>query len=326
MNDRSDVRIEVFVKPERPEEELARIRERLLRTPREISPRYFYDDRGSALFEAICELPEYYQTRTERRILEERAGEIVAVTGAEELVELGSGASTKTRVLLDAMARTGRLRLYVPFDVSEGIVRRVAHDLVEEYDGLRVHGVIGDFMSHMDRIPDGRHRLCIFLGGTIGNFQPGPAEAFLREVGSQMAPGDWFLLGTDLIKDRTRLEAAYDDAQGVTAEFNLNVLRVLNRLLDGDFDPEAFRHHALYNKADHRIEMWLRAAREQTVRLPKLDLTLSLARNEEILTEISTKFDRPLVEQLLATGGFSLERWYTDPEGLFALSLARRRP
>ncbi len=318
------VRIEVALKRQRPEEELREIRERLLRAPREIAPRYFYDDRGSALFEAICELPEYYQTRTERVILKAVADDVVAATGATTLVELGSGASTKTRVLLDAMKRAGALGIYVPFDVSEGIVRRTAHELVSEYEGLRVHGIIGDFVRDLGRIPEGGRRLVIFLGGTIGNFEPRQAEAFLRKTAAHMEPGECLLLGTDRIKDPARLEAAYNDSQGVTAEFNLNALRVLNRLLDADFDVDGFEHHALYNRDRHRIEMWLRSRSEQRARLPKLDLAIALRSGEEILTEISTKYDRPGVETLLAAGGFELMRWYTDPEDLFALSLARR--
>ncbi len=324
MSDAGGIRIEVALSPQRPEEELAAIRAGLTANPRWISPRYFYDDRGSELFEAICELPEYYQTRTERKILADSADAIVAESGAGDLVELGSGASTKTRVLLDAIARAGRLRLYVPFDVSEGIVRRVVGELVGEYPGLRVHGVIGDFMTHLDRIPEGRNRLCIFLGGTIGNFRPPEAAAFLREVAAQLNPGEYFLLGTDLIKEVTRIEAAYDDAQGVTAEFNLNALRVLNRLLGGDFDLEGFEHHAFYRTERHRIEMWLRSVRAQTVHLPRIDLDLELAQGEEIRTEISTKYDRPMVEALLAGAGFTLTNWMTDPANLFALSLARR--
>jgi len=319
------VRIEVALKPLRPEEELREIRERLLRKPREISPRYFYDDRGSALFESICGLPEYYQTRTERLILDAAAADVVAETGAATLVELGSGASTKTRVLLDAMRNAGTLRRYVPFDVSEGIVRRAALELVSEYRGLQVHGIIGDFMRDLGRIPEGARRLVIFLGGTIGNFEPRQAEAFLRKIAAHMEPGECLLLGTDLIKDPARLEAAYNDSRGITAGFNRNVLRVLNRLLDADFDVERFEHHALYNRERHRIEMWLRSPAGGEVRLPRLGIRIALAPGEEILTEISTKYDRPMVEELLGAGGFELVRWYTDPESLFALSLARRK-
>lgn len=300
------------------------LRASLAEAPRRIPSKYFYDERGSELFEAICELPEYYPTRAERAILERHAEEIVRVSGASELVELGPGAATKTRLLLDAMAEAGSLELYVPFDVSGEMVARVARELAEHYPGLRVHGVVGDFMTHLGKIPEGGRRLAAFLGGTIGNLQPDAARAFLARLARRLDPGDALLLGTDLIKDPAVIEAAYDDPAGVTAEFNRNILRVLNRLTEGDFDPEAFRHRAFYDPEHHRIEMRLVSTRPQSVRLPGLDLTLELAEGEEILTEISTKYDRPKVEALLERAGFEPGRWYTDPDGLFALSLARR--
>lgn len=303
---------------------LDELRASLAETPRRIPSKYFYDERGSELFEAICELPEYYPTRAERAILERHAGEIVRASGCSELVELGSGAATKTRLLLDAMAEAGTLELYVPFDVSEEMVARVARELAEHYPGLRVHGVVGDFMTHLGKIPEGGCRLAAFLGGTIGNLQPEDARAFLARLARRLDPGDGLLLGTDLIKDPAVIEAAYDDGAGVTAEFNKNILRVVNRLTGGDFDPDSFRHRAFYDRERHRIEMRLVAERAQQVRLPALDLTLELREGEEILTEISTKYDRPKVETLLERAGFELERWYTDPDGLFALSLARR--
>jgi len=317
-------RLEFTITPEDPEAVLRQLRQRLLRRPREIPARFFYDDAGSRLFERITELPEYYQTRTEERILRESAADIVARTGAEELIELGSGAATKTRVLLDAMRAAGRLRRYVPFDVSEGIMRRVAMELLEEYPELQVHAVVADFTEHLDGIPEGSGQLCIFLGGTIGNFTGPEARRFLGEVAGQMRPGGCLLLGTDLIKDPRRLEAAYNDAEGVTAAFNRNALRVLNRKLDGDFDPEAFEHRAPYNAAEHRIEMWLRSRRRQRVRLPRIDLDFTLEEGEEILTEISVKYDRALAAALLAGAGFRPVAFYTDPEQLFALTLARK--
>jgi len=317
-------RLEFTVTPEDPDAVLRNLREHLLRRPREIPTRFFYDDAGSRLFERITELPEYYQTRTEETILRAEAADIVSRTGAEELIELGSGAATKTRVLLDAMHAAGRLRRYVPFDVSGGIMRRVALELLEEYPELDVHAVVADFTEHLDGIPEGRGQLCIFLGGTIGNFDGPEARRFLGEVAGQLRPGGYLLLGTDLIKDPGRLEAAYNDAAGVTAAFNRNVLRVLNRKLDGDFDPEAFDHHAPYNVAEHRIEMWLRSRRRQRVRLPRIDLDFTLEEGEEILTEISVKHDRARAEALLAAAGFRTEAFYTDPEQLFALSLARK--
>jgi len=319
-----DQRIDLEVHERDDDDLLPSIREGLLRNPREISPRFFYDDHGSRLFEQICELPEYYQTRTEEKILRDVVRDLVAETRVEEVVELGSGAATKTRVILDELERAGSLRRYVPFDVSEGIVRRTAGELTARYPDLVVHAVVGDFLAHLDRVPDGYRQLVIFLGGTIGNFKPAEASAFLAELGSQMKTGDYFLMGTDLIKDAARLEAAYNDAAGVTAEFNRNALRVLNDLLDGDFDPEAFEHVAFFNEPDHQIEMWLRSTRDQSVRLPKLDLEFTLVEGETILTEISRKFDREKVEHLLASGGFELARWYPDPENLFALSLARK--
>jgi len=317
-------RLEFTVTPEDPDAVLRNLRARLERRPREIPARFFYDDAGSRLFERITELPEYYQTRTEEAILREQASDIVARTGAEELIELGSGAATKTRVLLDAMHAAGRLRRYIPFDVSDGIMRRVALELLEEYPELDVHAVVADFTEHLDGIPDGHGQLCIFLGGTIGNFAGPEARRFLGEVAGQLRPGGYLLLGTDLIKAPRRLEAAYNDAAGVTAAFNRNVLRVLNRKLDGDFDPEAFDHHAPYNAAEHRIEMWLRSRRRQRVQLPRIDLDFTLVEGEEILTEISVKYDRARVEALLAAAAFRLVEFYTDPESLFALTLARK--
>lgn len=317
-------RLEFTITPEDPEAVLRNLREHLERRPREIPARFFYDDAGSRLFERITELPEYYQTRTEETILRAAAADIVSRTGAEELIELGSGAATKTRVLLDAMHAAGRLRRYIPFDVSDGIMRRVAMELLDEYPEMDVHAVVADFTAHLDGIPDGRGQLCIFLGGTIGNFSGSEARRFLGEVAGQLRPGGFLLLGTDLIKDRRRLEAAYNDAEGVTAAFNRNVLRVLNRKLDGDFDPEAFEHLAPYNDAEHRIEMWLRSTRRQRVRLPRIDLDFTLEEGEEILTEISVKYDRPRVEALLAAAGFRTVEFYTDPEGLFALTLAEQ--
>ncbi|HTQ79493.1 MAG TPA: L-histidine N(alpha)-methyltransferase [Thermoanaerobaculia bacterium] len=296
----------------------------LRRRPREIPSKLFYDERGSALFERITELPEYYQTRTERALLERVADRVVATSAARELVEIGSGAATKTRVLLDALRRAGRLQLYVPFDVAEETLRRSAEELLEEYPGLAVHGIVGDFTAQLGRIPEGDRRLVVFLGGTIGNLGPDAVRHFLADVESAMAPGDHFLLGVDLIKDIARLEAAYNDAAGVTAEFNLNILAAVNRLTGADFNPQAFRHHAPYNRDRHRIEMWLLSTQAQTVHLPALDLELTLAEGEGLLTEISTKFDRSRIETLLTGSGLTPVGWYTDPENLFGLSLSRK--
>ncbi len=318
------VTVDVHLDSGGPRAALDELRASLTEAPPRLPSKYFYDDRGSELFERITELPEYYQTRTEAAILRAAADAIAERTGAEELVELGSGAATKTRILLDALARAGRLRLYVPLDFSEGTLRRVANELVAEYPGLAVHGVVGDFLEHVEELPPGRRRLVIFLGGTIGNLGPERERAFLREVHGAMAPGDWFLLGTDLIKDPAVIEAAYNDAAGVTAEFNRNILTVVNRLAGGDFDPERFAHRAFWDAPMHRIEMRLVAASAQTVRLAALPLTLTIGAGEEISTEISTKYDRAMARDLLAGAGFHPLEWFTDPGERFALTLAAR--
>lgn len=324
LNSTRPIQIDVHLERQSLEQERDEIRKGLLDSPRQLPTKYLYDDRGSALFELICELPEYYQTRTERALLEAEANRIVGVSQAEELVELGSGAATKTRALLSAMARHGTLRLYVPFDVSEGIVRRTAQELTGEYPGLRVHGIVGDFINHLEHLPEGGRRLVIMLGGTIGNLSPDMARGLLRNVAAEMTSGDYLLLGVDLIKDPARLEAAYNDSAGVTAEFNKNMLPVMNRMLRANFDPKAFDHIASYNEDRHRMEIRLRSSKNQTVSLPDLDLELSLRGGEEILTEISTKYNRDSAGTLLGDGGFACVDWYTDPAQLFGLALARK--
>jgi len=328
MTDARDERITLSLPQaaQDPIEVRAGIRRGLMRAPREIAPKWFYDDAGSELFERICTLPEYYPTRTELALLKAIAPDLVARTGAAELIELGPGAATKTRLLLDAMSKAGTLRRFVAFDFSDGMVRRVARELVQEFNGLQVVGVIGDFMEQLRELPpdDAGARLVAFLGGTIGNFRPAEARDFLQRVAARLRPGDHFLLGTDLVKDPARLEAAYDDSAGVTALFNKNVLRVMNRMLDGDFNPGAFRHRAFYDSSQHWIEMRLVADRAQTIHLPGIELELHLRAGEEIRTEISAKYDRPRVQQLLGGTGFRLLEWFTDPENLFALSLAQR--
>jgi L-histidine N-alpha-methyltransferase len=295
----------------------------LTRPLKELPPKHFYDARGSELFDAICELPEYYPTRTERGILTERAAEIVELTGASELVELGSGSADKTRVLLDAMAEAGSLRRYVPIDVSETALRHSADQLVEEYPGLRVHGLVADFERHLHRLPepDGPRLMC-FLGGTLGNFTPGSRRRFLRGLGEHLGPDGTLLLGVDLVKDPRVIEAAYDDAAGVTAEFNRNVLHVLNRELNADFDPAAFDHVAFYDTERQWIEMRLRARSPQTVRVQELDLTITFAAREELRTEISAKFTRERMEGDLAAAGLELSAWLTDADERFAVALA----
>jgi L-histidine N-alpha-methyltransferase len=297
----------------------------LTRPFKELPPKHFYDERGCELFDRICELPEYYPTRTERSILEARAAEIVAETGAVELVELGSGTAAKTRVLLDAMAAAGLLRRYVPFDVAESVVRASAEALVAEYPGLQVHGVVGDFERHLDRIPPpvaGEPRIVALLGGTIGNFPPGSRRRLLRRIATLLGPHDRLLLGTDLVKDPATLVAAYDDADGVTAEFNRNLLHVLNRELDADFPLDAFRHVALFDARHEWIEMRLRAERECAVRIDALELEIALAAGEEIRTEISAKFTPERVAGDYAAAGLALTGWHTDAQDRFALSLA----
>jgi L-histidine N-alpha-methyltransferase len=300
----------------------------LSRPFKEIPPKHFYDARGSELFERICELPEYYPTRAERAILLSGADEIVEHTSAGELVELGSGSAEKARILLEAMSSAGTLRRYVPVDVSESALEAAAIELVDEFDELTVHGVIGDFERHLDRVPSrpvgGSPRLVALLGGTIGNFLPGTRRRILREISRLLGPTDRLLLGTDLVKDPAVLEAAYDDSEGVTAEFNRNVLYVINRELDADFVPEAFEHVAFFDRRHEWVEMRLRARRPCNVLVAGLGLRVEFAAGEELRTEISAKFTRARVEADLQAAGLGLERWYTDSDGLFALSLARR--
>jgi L-histidine N-alpha-methyltransferase len=297
----------------------------LTRPFKELPPKHFYDARGAELFDRICELPEYYPTRAERAILESSAQEIAQLTQAVELVELGSGTAAKTRVLLDALHAAGTLRRYIPVDVTESMVRACAAELTAEYPGLRVHGVIGDFERHLEHVPAAAGpRIVAFLGGTIGNFPPGSRRRFLREIARLMSPGDHLLLGTDLVKDPAVLEAAYDDSEGVTAEFNRNVLRVLNRELRADFDPEDFDHVALFDREHEWIEMRLRARRAHTTLVRDLDLPVHFAAGEELRTEISAKFTRERVQRDLAAAGLELAHWRTDGDGLFALSLSRR--
>jgi L-histidine Nalpha-methyltransferase len=299
----------------------------LTRPFKEIPPKHFYDTEGSRLFDEITRLPEYYPTRSERAILEARSADIVRETGAAELVELGSGVPTKTLLLLDAMRCAGTLDRYVPFDVSEVVLRESAENLVERYPGLRVYGVVGDFERHLGALPPAEGpRIIAFLGGTIGNFPPGSRRKFLRALGRALRPQDALLLGTDLVKDPAVLEAAYNDSAGVTAAFNRNLLAVINRELDADFDLEAFEHVAFYDREQEWIEMRLRALRPQVVEVRKLGITVHFANREELRTEISAKFTRERVEADLAAAGLALRAWMTDPDDLFALSVAGPAP
>jgi L-histidine Nalpha-methyltransferase len=298
----------------------ADVRAGLMRTQKELPPKYFYDARGSELFDRITTLPEYYPTRAEREILNRRAPEIVARSGARELVELGSGTASKTRALLYAMAGNGTLARYVPFDVDESVVESCAEELVELYPGLAVHGVVGDFERDLEHIPEGERRLFAFLGGTIGNLPPAARATFLERLGAVMGPSDRLVIGTDLVKDRRVLEAAYNDSQGVTAEFNRNLLRVINEGLDADFDTEAFAHVAFFDEANSWIEMRLRARGAQTVRVRGAALEVTFKDGEEMRTEISAKFTRDAVERELRDAGLRLDGFHTDAQGLFGLA------
>jgi L-histidine Nalpha-methyltransferase len=297
------------------------VRRGLTATPKELPPKWFYDDRGSMLFDEITRLPEYYPTRREREILQTRAGDIAELTGADTLVELGSGTSEKTTLLLDALRDARRLRRFVPFDVCEPVLRDAASTIATRYDGLDVIAVVGDFEHHLDEIPDIGRRLIAFLGGTIGNLVPDERARFLSAIAAEMGPDDAFLLGTDLVKDVGRLEAAYDDSAGVTAAFNKNVLTVINDRLGADFDPERFDHVARFDTENEWIEMHLRSTADQTVTIRDLDLTVQFTAGEQMRTEISAKFTRPRVEAELLAAGLKLAQWWTDPAGDFAVSL-----
>ncbi|MDX1643838.1 MAG: L-histidine N(alpha)-methyltransferase [Thermoanaerobaculia bacterium] len=326
MSGVSDGRIRIQISPEVHDEEriLDELGTALREDPPRIPSRHFYDERGSRLFDQITRLEEYYPTRSEAALLAEHADRIVARASPRCLVELGSGSAAKTRRLLDAMAHSGSLERYVPFDISEEPLRRSAVALAADYPQLRIDGLVGDFSAHLDDIPAADDRLVIFLGGTIGNFEPEARESFLTALAAVMEPGEHFLLGVDRIKDRRRLEAAYNDRAGVTAAFNRNILAVVNDLTGGDFDPAAFRHRAIYDTDAHRIEMWLDSRLAQSVRLPALDLALDLEPGDSILTEISTKYDLERVDAMLARNGFRRIDWMTDSEGLFGLALAER--
>ena len=291
-------------------------------SPKSLPPKWFYDSVGSDLFDQITRLPEYYPTRAEAEILRARSAEIASVTGADTLVELGSGTSEKTRILLQALDDGGTLRRFVPFDVDASMLAAAATAIQREYRDIEIAAVCGDFEEHLSEIPDGGRRLFVFLGSTIGNLTADPRAEFLAALAVVMRPGDSLLLGTDLVKDTGRLVAAYDDAAGVTAQFNRNVLAVVNRELDADFDVDAYRHVARWNADDERMEMWLRAESAQRVRIAALDLTVEFAAGEEILTEVSCKFRADAVADELARAGLRPTRWWTDNAGDFGLSLA----
>jgi L-histidine N-alpha-methyltransferase len=323
MSSRTTVRIDRHYREEDAHEALAAdVRAGLTATPKTLPPKWLYDDAGSDLFEQITRLEEYYPTRREREILVAHAADVAAATGASTLVELGSGSSEKTRLLLDALDGAGTLERYVPVDVSDSTLIAAAEALIEDYPGLDVHAVVADFEAHLELLPADPSRLVVFLGGTIGNFEPAPRARFLQAVAETLRPGDAFLLGTDLVKDAGRLVRAYDDAAGVTAAFDRNVLYVVNRELGGDFDPEAFEHLAVWDADEEWIEMRLRSLREQTVHVKALDLEVAFAEGEQMRTEVSAKFTRERVERELAAAGLRPAAWWTDRAGDFALSLA----
>jgi L-histidine N-alpha-methyltransferase len=298
------------------------VRTGLTAQPKTLPPKYFYDARGSELFDEITRLPEYYPTRTERAILVQRAQEIAALTHAETLVELGSGTSEKTRLLLHALTAAGTLHRFVPFDVDPAVLAEARDALAVEFPALALEPVVGDFEQHLTQLPRHPRQLLVFLGSTIGNLDPAQRAAFLTDVRGTLRPGDAFLLGTDLVKSPERLVAAYDDAAGVTAAFNKNVLAVLNRDLGADFEPDEFDHVAVWNSEQEWIEMRLRSQQDQTVHVAALDLAVHFARGEQMRTEISAKFRRAGVERELAAAGLQLTQWWTDPAGDFAVSLS----
>jgi L-histidine N-alpha-methyltransferase len=294
----------------------------LAKTPKSLPPKWFYDSVGSDLFDQITRLPEYYPTRAEAEILRTRAADIAATSGADTLVELGSGTSEKTRILLDALREGGSLRRFIPFDVDASILESAGAAIGAEYPGIEIDAVCGDFEEHLGKIPQVGRRLVVFLGSTIGNLTAGPRAEFLAALADSLQPGDTLLLGTDLVKDLDRLVRAYDDGSGVTAQFNKNVLAVVNRELDADFDPAAFHHVARWNPHGERIEMWLRAGSPQRVRIGDLNLSVEFGAGEEMLTEVSCKFRPEGVADELAAAGLRRIAWWTDEAGDFGLSLA----
>jgi L-histidine N-alpha-methyltransferase len=300
------------------------VREGLTQTPKSLPPKWFYDSVGSDLFDQITRLPEYYPTRAEAQILHARSDAIAAASGADTLVELGSGTSEKTRLLLDALRDSGSLRRFIPFDVDAGVLNAAGSAIQSEYPGIEIDAVCGDFEEHLGKIPRIGRRLVVFLGSTIGNLTPGPRADFLSSLSDTLQPGDSLLLGTDLVKDVDRLVRAYDDSAGVTAQFNRNVLAVVNRELDADFDLDAFEHVARWNADEERIEMWLRASSAQRVQIAALDLAVDFAAGEEMLTEVSSKFRPHGVEAELAAAGLRRTHWWTDPAGDFGLSLSTK--
>jgi L-histidine N-alpha-methyltransferase len=327
VSPRETVRVDVHLTPD----DLRRalhddVRRGLTSKPKELPPKWFYDDRGSELFDEITRLPEYYLTRCERQILDLRAGDIARSTQADTLVELGSGTSEKTRLLLGALSAQGCLRRFVPFDVSEGVLRWSAEVINGEFPDVEVHAVVGDFERHLHAIPDTGTRLIAFLGSTIGNLPPPARASFWSDLAATMHAGDALLVGFDLLKDVGRLEAAYNDTRGVTADFNRNVLRVLSRELDATFDAEAFEHVAVFDPRREWIEMRLRSRHAQRARIGALDMEVAFAEGEEMRTEISAKFRPEKIRSELGAAGLDLTDWWTDPAADFGLAIAMKPP
>ena len=296
----------------------------LTASPKHLPPKWHYDERGSALFDAITRLPEYYLTRCERSILDAHAGDIAGAARADTLIELGSGTSEKTRLLLSAMSRVGTLERFVPFDVDEATLRSAAAAIAAEYPSIRVHAVVGDFERHLPLLPAGGRRMVAFLGSTIGNLAPAVRSQFLTDLAAALAPGDMLLLGVDLVKSPDRILAAYNDPGGVTAAFSRNILCILNNRLDADFEPEAFDHVPRWDATNEWVDIRLRARTAQTVRIAALDLRVEFAEGEEMHTEISAKFRRDRLEAELAGAGLEVRRWWTDPGDGFGVALAIR--
>jgi dimethylhistidine N-methyltransferase len=300
----------------------------LTQTPKFLPPRYFYDDFGSELFEQICALSEYYLTRTETAILQQYAGEIAQITGSCELVELGSGSSTKTRILLDAYYQFGYSLRYVPIDVSAGMLESSARHLLTDYPTLQVHALAGTYemaLTHLEPTQFPTRMIC-FIGSSLGNLNPQECDVFFSQITNTLEVGEYFLLGVDLQKPKHLLEAAYNDSQGVTAAFNINMLQHLNRQFEGDFDTTQFEHWAFYNETENQIEMHLRSLRSQTVQLRSLNLNVHFEAGETILTEISRKFEINFIQQELKAKGLVPQTVWTDPNQWFALLLCQLQP
>ncbi|KQR99646.1 dimethylhistidine N-methyltransferase [Williamsia sp. Leaf354] len=317
--------LEIHINPDEVDEALVTdVRAGLTASPKHLPPKWFYDQRGSELFEVITTLDEYYPTRTEKAILAAHADDIAAATGMTTLVELGSGSSEKTRLLLDAGIRAGTLTTYVPQDVSVTALQGAVDELAVEYPDLRVAGIVSDFIDTAASIPDHANRTVAFLGGTLGNLVPADRAAFLTGVAAALRPGEHLIIGVGLVVDESIVVPAYDDARGVTADFNRNVLAVINRRLGGDFDLDGFDHVAMFDTDNEWIEMRLRARRAMTVRVRDLDLEVEFAEGEQMRTEISAKFRRSGITEELTAAGFGVEQIWTDPDDRFAVVLAEK--